>query len=168
MVSNHNNVSIFWKKKVFLQFSTWAFYGKIGYVKIYILDKNCTFDIVCCCTATATEAHDTALACNTSIEASDSISWHLVEKAFSRAAHSVLMICFQSVLGKHVKLFFSSLFLFPLRRENKEAFSIPAGIRVIRVQKSKNHSFCSVLQIESTNCQGIPLLQPSEATFTFE
>ena len=62
---------------------------------------------------------------------------------------------------------FFSLFLFPLRRENKEAFSIPAGIRVIRVQKSKNHSFCSVLQIESTDCQGIPLLQPSEATFTF-
>ena len=53
----------------------------------------------------------------------------IVEKLFLA---TVLMICFQSVLGKHVKLFFLSLEKVA-RRENKEAFSVPAGIRVIRV-----------------------------------
>ena len=115
-------------KKVFLQFSTWAFFGKIGYVKIYILDKNCSFGIVCCCTATATEAHDTALACNTSIEASDSISWHR-GKAFSR--HSINDLLPISP-WQTCQAFFLSLEKVA-RRENKEAFSVPAGIRVIRV-----------------------------------
>ena len=52
----------------------------------------------------------------------------------------LIMICFQSVLGKHVKLFFfesavsrsQADSLEKVARENKGAFPIPAGIRVIR------------------------------------
>lgn len=55
----------------------------------------------------------------------------------------LIMICFQSVLGKHVKLFF---LLFSreserkVARENKEAFPFPAGFRVIRSRRKKKDS----------------------------
>lgn len=99
--------------------------------------------VILFCLPAATEAHDTTLACNTSIEASDSISWHR-GKAFSR--HSINDLLPISP-WQTCQAFFLSLEKVA-RRENKEAFSVPAGIRVIRVvlvlpykkKRSKNQS----------------------------